>query len=154
VNIERALENWLIKNGINNIEVALNIDNFFDTDKNIINFSLKPLLQTDCYFRQFIHEYGCTKENIPSLVLHFLHEVGHVMTIHKFSEDELFHFRISRIFFGFEEHSKFELAFNYWESPEEFAANIWTINFINNNFQEVQYLINIVNSCNIYTGVI
>jgi hypothetical protein len=42
-----------------------------------------------------------------------------------------------------DEEVTIEEMFKYWEMPDEFAANIWAVNFINKNISEVERLVNI-----------
>lgn len=148
MSLEKQLENWLWENNIPNVSVCRNLYSGFDIDAGTIKVSTAPMPQTDLFFQQFFYEYSDYIFNLRADTLRFLHEVGHAMTISNFDDLDLFIFKLTRdCNDGLE---GYEAACAYWESPEEFAANMWLINFIFNNFEDALRLDMIFKGAKIY----
>ena len=145
---EYQLVRWLINNDITNIDVNFGIDFCYYKDTHIINYSLFSREICDKEFERFFYEYGC-HHSVSVFTISFLHEVGHAMTLAAFSDEEC-NSLIDMVESAREAiclNSKVEECFNldwYWHMPHEFAANIWAINFINNHFDEVRELEEII----------
>ena len=73
-----------------------------------------------------------------------LHECGHVNTINQFSDSEIFLFDLGKQFDHGE--SDQEWLNRYWLIPDEFAANMWVVDFINNHIEAVEDLCNTFSS--------
>ena len=74
----------------------------------------------------------------------FLHEVGHVMTLPNFTEEEHqqdIYNKNSRV-----SNCDIETNYWYWELPTEFAANMWAINWVNSHIDEFCELNDIFNN--------
>ena len=139
-----ALINWLCANDMPNIDIDFNYDFGYAMDEELgihkINIGVANNEDAGRYFEQFLYEYGCEYCGIPYPILCMLHECGHVMTIEQFSDSELFLFELSKQFSHGEEAQEW---FNrYWHMPDEFAANMWVVDFINNHIEEVENLCN------------
>lgn len=138
--------NWLCEIGLPNIEIDFEEDFGYafdpDTGRHCINFGVVDYAETGKWFEQFCYEYGCDFVGIPAPVMSFLHECGHAFTLASFSDQELWLCEFSKAFNHGE--SDQEWLNKYWEIPDEFAANIWAINFINNHIEAVEEL------CSIY----
>lgn len=147
---EYQLVKWLINNDITNIDVNLGVDFCYYKDTHIINYSLFLRETCDREFRRFFYEYGC-KHSVSVFTISFLHEVGHAMTLAVFTDEEcnnlidLVESAQEAIHLNPNVEEYFNLDW-YWHMPHEFAANIWAINFINNHFDKVCELEEIVES--------
>lgn len=141
---KNALINWLCKNHMPNIDIGFDYDFGYAVDDDLgihmINIGVEANEDAGCYFEQFLYEYGCEYCGIPYPILCMLHECGHVNTINQFSDSELFLFDLTKQFDHGE--SKQEWFNRYWSIPDEFAANMWVVNFINNNIEAVEDLCN------------
>ena len=143
VMFKNSLIKWLTKNGISNLYVDYEDDFSYainDEDANIrcINIGVEKVEETGNIFEQFLYEYGCIYSDIPIPVLCFLHEAGHHMTISNFSTIDLLlcDFLKKRI----KDEDDFNFYYKYWLVDDEFEANMWMINFINNNIEAVEDL--------------
>lgn len=140
------IHNWLAKNGFNNIDLTTSLDFAYNITNNTIVIGTEKYPTVGRYFEQFLYEYGLEYSGIFDSVLAFLHELGHVYTIPAFSNAELMLYQIAKNFTA-EDFTNMETEqekFNYyWELPDEFAANMWVINFVNNNIEAVEELCNI-----------
>ena len=122
----RQLEIWLAHQGIPNINVREGSDYcyFYETHKLQWGMIVNPKMDAD--FGQFFYEYGVNNlkfDNVDIQVISFLHEVGHVMTIENFSEEEMLIDTMDK--------ENLRDNFAYWSLPVELAANVWAINWIN-----------------------
>ena len=126
------LANWFEKYGFGKLDItfdrdfALNVHEYHP----ILVIGVQSYPEVSRYFEQFLYEYGLEYIGIFDPVLAFLHELGHRMTLDTFSETELKLFQITKEFSH--EESEYDWYNSYWHIPDEFAANIWEINFINN----------------------
>jgi Zn-dependent peptidase ImmA (M78 family) len=128
------LNNWIQKYlHFNGLEFRYKKESAYDYGDNIIYIGKKDKsIHTD--FRQFIYEYNC-HENASNQTLTFLHELGHVLTNCYFNDIEM-------IILCFEKGSV-DNAFDYWHIDDEFEANMFVINFMNNNPEAIRELDNI-----------
>ena len=137
--------NWLCEIGLSNIEIDFEEDFGYafdpDTGRHCINFGVVDYAETGKWFEQFCYEYGCDFVGIPAPVMSFLHECGHAFTLASFSDQELWLCEFSKAFDHGE--SDYDWMIRYWEFPDEFAANVWTINFINEHIDLVEKLVNV-----------
>ena len=137
--------NWLCEIGLPNIEIDFEEDFGYafdpDTGRHCINFGVVEYAETGKWFEQFCYEYGCDFVGIPAPVMSFLHECGHAFTLASFSDQELWLCEFSKAFdHGESDH---DWMIRYWEFPDEFAANVWVINFINEHIDLVEKLVNV-----------
>ena len=138
--LKTALINWLHSNGFD-VMVDFAEDSSYDKDKLVINLGMESYPNVGRYFEQYLYEYGLEYTGIFDEVLAFLHELGHHMTINSFSEKEIFILAMSKEFLDVpDEHEWYE---EYWLMPDELAANMWEINFINSNIEVVEELCDI-----------
>lgn len=138
------LINWLCANHMPNIDIDFDYDFGYLVDDDfgihIINIGVEANDEVGSYFEQFLYEYGCEYCGIPYPILCMLHECGHIMTLNRFSETELGLFQFAKQF----DHGETDQEWlnKYWMVPDEFAANMWVVNFINNHIEEVEDLCN------------
>jgi len=79
------------------------------------------------WFAQFLYEYGYDVRNLDRQVLPLLHELGHVMTINYFSEEELCYWYVIKHLYS---DDSYEYAFQYWSYDDEFEANLWIMRLL------------------------
>lgn len=159
VKLKNNLIHWLCAHNAANIEIDYEEDFGYaigDDDTRCINLGVTRWHEEAVYFEQFLYEYGCEYIDIPIPVLAFLHELGHHFTLSNFTDFELKFYETIKgalsNFTDFElkfcentksadtEESDFDFFYHYWELPDEFAANMWVIDFINNNIDDVNEL--------------
>ena len=142
---------WLCDNGFSSLGVEMNSDFCYSTGEDIdfnyvnecvINVGVDHFDEIDKWFEQFLYEYGLEWMDLGR-VLPFIHELGHHNTIYSFSNSERLAMYYSKFRIFSDEEVTIEEMFEYWEMPDEFAANVWTVNFINKNILEVERLVNI-----------
>ena len=141
-NFKIAMTNWMCKHDFSNVELDFEYDFGYaideENDIHCINIGVANCEDACNYFEQFLYENGCEYTGIPYPVLCFLHELGHVRTIDNFTQDEL---RICRFIKAYgEEEEDYEYFTHYWMTPDEFAANMWAVSFINENIEAVEDL--------------
>ena len=136
--------NWLQKNGFEKLGICFNEDFAYIIDDNniAIQIGVQSYPEVSRYFEQFLYQYGMEYTGIYDPVLCFIHELGHSQTIQYFNAQEQLLCELTKQF----NHSTNEQDWynEYWEIPDEFAANIWAVNFINNHIEAVEEL------CDIY----
>ena len=71
--------------------------------------------------------------------LAFLHELGHACTYNYFNDTEKLLYDLTKSFDPGESDMDFLMG-HYWMIPDEFAANMWAIDFINNYIEAVKEL--------------
>jgi hypothetical protein len=142
---------WLCDNGFSSLDVELNSDFYYSTgedidfnyvDECVINIGVDRFDEIDKWFEQFLYEYGLEWMDLGR-VLPFIHELGHYNTVYSFSNSERLAMYYNKFWIFSDEDTTMEEMFKYWEMPDEFAANVWAVNFINNNISEVERLVNI-----------
>ena len=141
------LTNWVNKNGFEDVNLCLGEDFecvIFDDDSFGVQVGVQAYPEVSRYFEQFLYEYGLDYVGIYDPVLCFIHELGHSQTIQYFNAQEQLLCELAKQF----NHSTNEQDWynEYWEIPDEFAANIWAIKFINGHIEAVKEL------CDIYTN--
>ena len=141
------LTNWFNKNGFGNIDLCFGEDFMyviFDDDSFGVQIGVQAYPEEGRYFEQFLYEYGLDYVGIFDPVLSLIHELGHSQTIQYFNAQEQLLCELAKQF----NHSTNEQdCYNeYWEIPDEFAANMWAIKFINEHIEAVKEL------CNIYVN--
>ena len=87
------------------------------------------------WIKEFLEDQGCRNADYPEPVLSFLHEIGHGETWDSFSAMELMLYSLMK-----DTSDTKEEAFEYWSVPDEYAANKWAANFINDHPQAVNDL--------------
>lgn len=141
------LANWFNKNGFEDIGLCFGEDFAYvilDNGEFGVQVGIQAYPEVGRYFEQFLYEYGLEYTGIYDPVLCLLHELGHNQTINYFDGNEQFLCELAKQFCHSEnEHDWYN---EYWETPDEFAANIWAINFINNHIEAVEEL------CDIYAN--
>lgn len=128
---------WLTKYDISNIDVNIANRFAYDPEDHIIYFGIyDDIKETGIDFSQYLYEYGCEYVDIWYPILAFLHEVGHVRTLDSFDEHDRLFMNVFKTF----KTTNFE----YWDVQDEFAANMFVVDFINNNIEAVTELIEII----------
>ena len=127
---------WLGRNGFDNVDVCFDFDSFgYNPNTYVINIGVGYESEAGRLFEQFLYEYGMKYIGFYDSVLAFLHELGHYNTIYHFNSDDLFcYYAIKALT---------DDPFKYWETPDEMAANVWVIDFINKKVEVVEELCNI-----------
>ena len=140
---EKELKNWFDKN---HFDCAIDFNDVFayDYEKHIVYVGVIEFANAGYWFENFLYEYGMEYIGIPAPVLCLLHEIGHHMTIEYFSDQELTICSFIKMMMEAERESDIQHMFEYWEVADEFSANMWAVNFINNFIEDVEEL------CNIY----
>lgn len=130
-NFNKELSLWFNAHGITNLEFVEGEDFCYYPEEHVVQWGCFDTPNTDNHFQQFFHEYGLEYDEVHNFFLSLLHEVGHYMTLHYFSEEE----RASNIVAKQSHISDRTIETNYWywELPTEFEANLWAINFMNEN---------------------
>lgn len=137
----RALSMWFNEHGVTNLEFVEGEDFCYYHGLHVVQWGMFDSGIIDNHFQQFFYEYGLNYDDVSVFFLSLLHEVGHYMTLHYFSDD----LRANDI--AAKEcklaDGTIETSYWYWELPTEFAANEWAINWMNDNedlFQDLYYL--------------
>ena len=133
---EQKLHEWFQENGFT-CNITFNEDFAYDINSNTIYIGIKGYSTIGRWFEQFLYEYGLDYTGIYDPVLCLCHELGHSMTTNQFSNKELRFFQFAKFM---TEENRMELSdimFKYWEIPDEFAANLWAIEFVNNCIGQV-----------------
>ena len=140
---QKHLVKWLCKNGCSNLDVFFDSEFYYivnnDTDARAVSIGiLTPQTQLDWY-KQFLYEYGNIQTSILDIILPFMHEVGHYFTSDNFSDFEQGLFDVIKsIEIGEIDNQKSQE--DYWLIPNEMAANVWAINFINTHQNAMEEL--------------
>lgn len=139
------MANWIYKNGFDEIGLCFGQDFAYvllEDGRFGIQIGTEGYPEVGRYFEQFLYEYGLEYMGIYDPVLAFLHELGHAQTLNYFSDLELKFFELAKE--SIDSESEYDRFVHYWSLPDEFAANMWAINFINEHKDAVDKL------CQIY----
>jgi len=129
--LNNDLNNWVQKYlHFNGLIFLYNKESGYGWQEQIIYIGKKDK-PTHNDFRQFLHEYGCDV-NATNSVLTFLHELGHCLTDSNYDI-------LDQLIFKFQKESVCN-AFDYWHILDEFEANMFVVNFMNNNPEAVKEL--------------
>lgn len=143
---ERALRKWLFSIGVEDCAVCAERDFAFqfndEEDEKFIFFTLNfgEVDFASPLFKEFLHEYGAHNVDYSIYTIAFLHELGHYVTYSMFSYFERQILRMAKPCI-----EDWASACSYWETPDEFSANVWVINFINTFSDKVNDLERIFN---------
>ena len=130
---QEELVKWLCKNNCSNTTIFFDsdfqyaIDN--ETNECAIGIGVFTSSEMLNWYKQFLYEYGGVQTSVLDIVLPFLHEVGHYFTFSNFDDFELMVFNMSKTMTC--ENDSHMTQEQYWLVPDEMAANVWAINFIN-----------------------
>ena len=130
-NFNKELSLWFNAHGITNLEFVEGEDFCYYHNQHVVQWGMFETPRLDANFRQFFHEYGLKDDNIHIFMLSLLHEVGHYMTLHYFSDEEINKDTVAKE--NRLSDRTIDTDYWYWELPIEFDANMWAINFINKN---------------------
>ena len=136
-NFEIAVHEWLRQNDID-CDISFAEDFGYDVANNTLQIGTIAHEQIATWFEQFLYEYGMEYYGILHPVLSCIHEIGHYFTIKYFSLEEQLMLELAKMFIDAD--SECEFMNKYWEIPDEFAANIWAVNFINSHIEAVEGL--------------
>lgn len=121
---------WFNAHGIPNLEFVEGEDFCYYHNHYTIQWGFFGNPKTDGHFMQFMHEYGVDSPYpVNAFTMSLLHEVGHYMTFHNFSEEARDTDRVAKE--NCTLNSSIETDYWYWELPTEFAANMWAIDWTN-----------------------
>ena len=145
------LEGWLTKHGFEKLGFVWDEDYAYGIDSHTIRIGVQAFPEISQWFEEFLVKNGCHYSDILDPVKCFLHELGHHETIYQFTDTELEWFNF---FKTYDDDSLDEREFleYYWRVKDEWAANKWAIDFINNNIDAVCELINIY--CNDWNEIV
>lgn len=130
-NFNKALSLWFNSHDIPNLEFVEGEDFCFYVSENTVQWGMFDTPKVDNHFQQFFYEYGLKSEYNHPFFISLIHEVGHAMTMPAFSREEKDNDIAAKE--NNKSESSIETDYWYWELPTEFAANMWAINWINNN---------------------
>ena len=146
-----ALKEWLAKNGFGNLNLVWDEDFAYGLANNTLYVGITLPPEITEYFEEFLVENGCEYSGLVAPAYALLHELGHSQTIYQFSFEELVMFK----FFKEDDDDTLtdrEFMFHYWNVEDEWVANEWAINFINNNADAICELHNIY--CDYWNAVL
>ena len=130
-----TLSLWINENITPNIEVFEGEDFCYYYEEHIVQWGLIARENTDNNFLQFLHEYGLDYDAVSPFVMSFLHEIGHAVTLSNFSDEMQAEERYAKNSMIVSK-SNIDVNYWYWELPTEFAANMWAIEWANNNIEK------------------
>lgn len=140
IEFKNKIISWLRDNGCTNVEeIKLTREFTYCRIDKTINIGIVDQPTVGTWFEDFLLDNGCEYENIPYPLLAFLHEVGHSQTIENFNEEELTWCSLMKESPVDPEDKKYSV-FKYWKIPDEWAANEWLINFVNQHITAVANL--------------
>ena len=139
---EVRLRAWLENQGFD-CDIMFDDDFGYDWFENKLHVGTVTYPTTGRWFEQFLCEYGLEWFGILDPVLALIHELGHYATHESYSEEELYLFQAIKMFGTEDRMEEMNSMFKYWEVNDEFAANMWAIDYINWNIEVVQELIDI-----------
>jgi len=141
-NFEKNIVGWL---EYNNFDVGVMFEEDFGYDRESNTLHIGTLAYEDVcrWFEQYLYEFGMEYTGVYDPVLCLLHELGHYKTIDDFSEEELMVYDFAKNML--DDRMEIQEVMNkYWDSPDEFAANMWVVNYVNLHIDAVEAL------CEIY----
>lgn len=141
---ETAIQDWFNKNGFGDCQIDYNDVFAYNYERHIVYIGIIEYEDMKPWLEQFLYEYGLDYVGILMPALCLLHELGHHKTNHYFSKAEIFECAFIKALTEDERESNIENMFQYWEIADEFAANMWAIDFINEHIETVEEL------CQIY----
>lgn len=127
----KELSLWFNAHGITNLEFVEGEDFCYYHNQHVVQWGMLQTPRVDANFRQFFYEYGLEYDDVHIFFLSLLHEVGHYMTLHYFSEEAKESDKVAKE--NRLSDSTIDTDYWYWELPTEFAANMWAINWMNEN---------------------
>ena len=134
---------WFTDNGISEVSGLAIAGNFaYEVDNQVIRIGLLEYEEVGSWFKEFLTEHGCQYVDLPTPVLSFLHEVGHSQTLKWFSDHDLDICSMYKIKAREIDGWKASIM-KYWTAADEFAANRWVVNFLNNHLDAACELWNI-----------
>ena len=126
--LEKAITKWFKDYGFDDVAIESCDRYSYDLVDHVIHVDDEEYDdELFVWFEQFMYEYGMKMKDIPGPVLAFLHELGHYATIDQFSEFNLIACQLTKFEYG---HT-YEDMCEYWCVPDEFAACMWALDFIN-----------------------
>lgn len=130
---------WLDKYQMPQFDIGFCEDDFcFDDDNKVLYFGTTHSPDIEEWFAEYLSENGCNWEGIQGPVLSFLHELGHANTMKEFNMQQLGFCLFTKNLIGQQDDlDEKEASFAYWDVPDEWAANEWAINFINEHIDAV-----------------
>ena len=129
-NFNRDLSLWFNAHGISNLEFVEGEDFCYYPEQRVIQWGFFGSKETDNHFMQFLYEYGfCQPFIVNTFSMSLLHEIGHYMTLHNFSNETRENDKVAKD--NCVSDRSIETNYWYWELPTEFAANMWAIDWAN-----------------------
>lgn len=127
------LNAWLSNNCID-VSIEIEDEFMYDCEEHIVFIGTYIPREEAKETAQFLHEYGA-RLAVPHAVMAFIHELGHYATMDSFSVED-------------RELSNFlamlcDTQMEYCETPVEFSANMWAVDFINTFPKKVKELVDI-----------
>ena len=155
--LKSKLYHWLAVN-ILNVSVSFDpmptiyIDREFSYDQLDCSITLGWDLRREDLpeaFNNWLLQHGLIWGNLPYPMLAFLHEVGHYKTLDCISLIDLHHTWFIKGILAYRDNKDIDL---YWDTPDEYAANMWLINFANSHEEAINELGDIF--CNYWNDAI
>ena len=128
--INAAFDTWLIKQGFKTRIKGLDNEFFWNFDKDLVSYSFVHAEQFERDFAEVCYDLGLQYE-IDVFWLSFFHELGHGQTFQDITDDEIW-------------EADFLSGFDYYYCQREVVATQWAVNFVNNHFDLVLDLIEMV----------
>lgn len=151
--LKLELYHWLAKNLLIDSMPTIYIDSKFYYDKVDRSITLGWDIEREDLpeaFNNWLLRHGLVWGNLPYPMLAFLHEVGHYKTLDSIPCNDMYiTWWIKGILAYHRENEDIDL---YWNTPDEYAANMWLINFANNHEEAINELGNIF--CNYWNDAI
>lgn len=133
--INNAFNSWLEKYGFSARVYGLDNEFLYFPEDDEITYSFVYVQEVEKSWEQFFLDLGCRYE-LSSFWTSFFHELGHSETISQLTKDELEYSAQRAVVANNAE---------YFELPREFIATKWAVNFINNEIDKVEELIDLLN---------
>ena len=141
----KALNKWLKRNGFNTTCTFIKGDELaYDADDDLILIPKHYNSEPDSLFVKFLRRLGLVSD-FDAVTLSILHELGHAQTFPLFTLKEWNGFndiKLQLAIVGDPETDEFYT--DYWEIPDELAANNWAVMYANCFDKKVQKLENII----------
>lgn len=129
------LDSWVKKEFSEDLSIVEADDFYYMPETDEIGFSKYVYEEHDAKFLEFAQELGL-EYDVDVFLLSLLHEVGHFFTI---EDEELDIFWKARLDNGAPTDVD-----EYYRDPIEAAATKWAVDYINNNFNEIEKLTSMI----------
>ena len=129
------LDSWVKESFSEDLSVVEADDFYYMPETDEIGFSKYVYQEHDDKFLKFAQELGL-EYDVDVFLLSLLHEVGHYFTIEDEELDAYWKIRLDK---GAPTNVD-----EYYRDPIEAAATKWAVDYINDNFNEIEKLTNMI----------